>query len=422
MIVSNPRLQHALAYAELGFRVLPVHTIRNGVCSCRKGKSCKHPGKHPRTKHGVKDATTDPEKIKRWWTQNADSNVGIATGAGSEIVVLDIDPRNNGSESLAKLVDRLGPFPPTVESLTGGGGGHLIFCHPGGHVGNSQSAEPGIDIKADGGLIVVPPSIHVSGGRYLWLSSFDPWSIRPAALPEEWLRWLQSITRSCNRAIGCNQSNPMQLCGVGGGASESESETKTDTGYSTLSTEIDAEAIDRCIRETLPTGPGQRNQAIMRFCRALKSIADFANAQPKDLRVYVRRWYEQALPFIRTTEFETTYFDFAYAWGRVKFAKGDVPMAQIVARALAADYPDETAHYENDGIRKLAAVCRELQRAMGDGAFFLSARTAADYLKIDPVTAWRWLRILEMDGILKVVTRGSNRDRKASRLRYLAEL
>ena len=101
---SPSRLQAALSYARLGWAVLPLHTAINGLCSCGRA-NCSSPGKHPRTAHGVKDATTNEATIREWWQQRPDANIGIATGAVSGLVVLDVDPRHGGQESLQQLID-----------------------------------------------------------------------------------------------------------------------------------------------------------------------------------------------------------------------------------------------------------------------------------------------------------------------------
>jgi putative DNA primase/helicase len=89
------RLEAALPYAELGWAVFPVHSAHNGVCTCRKGAACGATGKHPSTRHGVGDATTDPEKIKAWWNGWPDANIGVATGEASAIVVLCLEKKGN---------------------------------------------------------------------------------------------------------------------------------------------------------------------------------------------------------------------------------------------------------------------------------------------------------------------------------------
>src|SRR5580693_10672950 len=104
----------ALWYAEHGFPVFPVHSALNGCCSCGK-LDCEHPGKHPRTRHGFKDATTDRTKITDFWKKWPDANIAIPTGAASSLLVVDIDPRNGGAESWQSLVAKYGFPPPTAE-------------------------------------------------------------------------------------------------------------------------------------------------------------------------------------------------------------------------------------------------------------------------------------------------------------------
>ncbi|PYX67820.1 MAG: hypothetical protein DMG72_24450 [Acidobacteria bacterium] len=81
----------ALDYVRRSWPVFPLHSIAaNGRCTCN-GPDCSSPGKLARTKDGCKDATIDPETIRRWWTQCPDANIGVATGTPSGLVVLDID-------------------------------------------------------------------------------------------------------------------------------------------------------------------------------------------------------------------------------------------------------------------------------------------------------------------------------------------
>ena len=63
----------------------------HGACSCRLGRDCKTPAKHPATKHGFKDATCDPSTVEEFWTNDPDLNIGIATGRLSDIFVVDLD-------------------------------------------------------------------------------------------------------------------------------------------------------------------------------------------------------------------------------------------------------------------------------------------------------------------------------------------
>lgn len=130
-------------YARQGYHVFP----------------CK-PDKSPYTEHGFKDATTDPFQIERWLQQWPDAMIGMATGARSGIVVIDVDIKN-GVDGFAELAKR-GIEMPTdaVEVKTPSGGSHFYFSiQPGQSFRNSAGKiAPGVDVRADGGYVIVPPS------------------------------------------------------------------------------------------------------------------------------------------------------------------------------------------------------------------------------------------------------------------------
>jgi hypothetical protein len=88
------------------------------------------------------------------------ANVGIPTGAESGLVVVDVDGRNGGRQTLAGL-----ELPDTLTVETGDGL-HFYYQHPGGAVPSNSGILPGIDRKADGGYVVAPPSLHANGRRY----------------------------------------------------------------------------------------------------------------------------------------------------------------------------------------------------------------------------------------------------------------
>lgn len=166
----------ALEYVRRGWPVFPLHTpAESGACSCAAGQECRSPGKHPRTRRGLKDATTDEAQVRAWWRKWPQANVGLAMGRVSGLVALDVDPRAGGDASLAELFDEHGAFPATLEALTGGGGFHFLFAHPSVSFKNSSSVlGEGLDIKTDGGYIVAAPSLHASGKRYAWRGTAAP--------------------------------------------------------------------------------------------------------------------------------------------------------------------------------------------------------------------------------------------------------
>ena len=182
-------LEHAQLYVGFGFAVLPVHRPVHGtnglVCSCGRPK-CPSPAKHPFSSlapRGVKDATKDLAALEMWFGSR-DLNIAIATGAVSDINVLDVDPRHLGDESLAKLERLHGVLPPTWRFLTGGGGEHILFRHPGGRIPNSTGKiGPGVDVRGDGGYVVAPPSQHICGKRYAISVDHHPDEVPLAAVP-----------------------------------------------------------------------------------------------------------------------------------------------------------------------------------------------------------------------------------------------
>lgn len=141
----------------------------------------------------------NPTDIEFWWDRWPEANVGIVTGWVSALVVLDIDPRNGGDATLSALEAAHGPLPTTVTGLTGGGGRHLYFAHP-THLVPSRPLGGGVDLKAEGGVVVAPPSEHASGRRYRWQPGHGPDDHQPAAMPE-WLERL-SVTLDGSRAPG----------------------------------------------------------------------------------------------------------------------------------------------------------------------------------------------------------------------------
>ncbi len=189
---GNPKLSPitaaAVSYIARGFRVVSLYgivplgtygqgkraiTIDKPQCACQLGAKCQHPGKHPRFKKWQNGQEWTLDEINREWTSF--DNIGILTGEESRIWALDVDPRHGGDQSLIELITEFGRITHTLEIATGGGGRLLIFRWPGRPVPNSVGIRPGIDLRGDGGLIVAPPSMHISGRPYTWdgLTGFD---------------------------------------------------------------------------------------------------------------------------------------------------------------------------------------------------------------------------------------------------------
>lgn len=159
-------LAAALDFALAGLPVLPLD------------------GKVPRNRGGLTSASTDTAVVSDWWKRWPAANVGVRTGAASGFVVLDVDgPAGLGS--LQELERRHGKL-TTAQVLTGSGGWHYWFRHPGREIPNSASKiAPGLDVRGDGGYIVAPPSIHESGNPYRWTRDLDRVEDWPAWLAEQ---------------------------------------------------------------------------------------------------------------------------------------------------------------------------------------------------------------------------------------------
>ncbi|WP_440219828.1 bifunctional DNA primase/polymerase [Dietzia sp. MNB45] len=167
----------AIQYAQRGW---PVHPLVVG-------------GKTPATAHGFKDATTDLAQVESWWAQ-ADYNIGLAVPPG--YVVVDEDPRNGGAESIRRLVDELGPVPPTLIARTRAGGYHYWFRSYLAPEQTSGSLGAGVDVKIAGkGYVVAPPS-RVEPGEYEWVETAEV-----AHLPSTWTKRLRRAPRPRPTAV-----------------------------------------------------------------------------------------------------------------------------------------------------------------------------------------------------------------------------
>lgn len=165
--IATTPLDAALAYAARGLHVFPL------------APRSKQPFKGTDGQHA---ATTDPDRIRAWWTQCPDANVGIAL-APSNLVALDIDAYHDDDEKLAALQLEHGELPCTPASYSGSGQGlHFFFKSPGFPIRGSVG---GIVTRGNN-YVVAPPSVHPSGGVYRWADGASILDVPPAELPPVW--------------------------------------------------------------------------------------------------------------------------------------------------------------------------------------------------------------------------------------------
>lgn len=168
----NLLLQAALDYADCGFSVIPLAPK----------------GKQPASGFGWREfqkRRASEVEIRAWWADTPDANIGIICGQVSGgLVVLDVDPRNGGLDSI-----RGRPTPMTPVVRTGGGGLHYYYKAARGLA--SGIVAPGLDFQAEGKLVVAPPSLHPNGNLYAWQDGLALGEVDGAPVPD-WCRGTSS--------------------------------------------------------------------------------------------------------------------------------------------------------------------------------------------------------------------------------------
>jgi hypothetical protein len=232
---------------------------------------------------------------------------------------------------------------------------------------------PDGELRGDSGhYTLLPPSAHPDGGQYAWVV---PLSGDLPPLPSSLLSELKHNTSN-------TQDNARQ--------------------HIACVNTLEGRKFDAVLAATLPTRPGQRNRKLFDLARALKGLIPAAT--PHDLRELVYRWHEMAQPFTSGEHTASdSYADFIIAWQRVKRPVG----ASFKVAVVAAESHEPSAAQHYDGhLRRLVCLCFQLQRQW-HGPFPLSCRTAAKYLEISHVAAWRLLNALQFDLVLELVTKGA---------------
>lgn len=167
-------------FIDRGLRVIEVYGVNDaGTCLCPKSTECRTAGKHPRGKAWQQQTGLSQADVYAVLEERPHANFGAATGNG--IFVVDIEA--DGRDSAANLAQR-GLLSPTLTISTGGGGRHLIYrVADGVKIGNSvQRLARSVDIRGDGGMVVLPPSR--SGKGHYAIASDTEISAAPPALLE----------------------------------------------------------------------------------------------------------------------------------------------------------------------------------------------------------------------------------------------
>jgi hypothetical protein len=217
-------LDAALAYAAAGLAVFP----------------CVFRTKEPAVRRGFYSATTNPEVIRRWFGGTVRHNIAIRTGLASGAWVLDVDDRHGGFASLDALEQQHGRLPPTRRCKTANGA-HLWWRATSPIQCSESRVGEGLDVKADGGYVMAPPSVHPDGPIYAWAND-EPIGVAPD--------WLIKLTRKPPPA-------PIAL--------PPRTHNGPPGGYG-------AAALQREIEVLANTAPGSRNHALNRASFALHQL------------------------------------------------------------------------------------------------------------------------------------------------------
>lgn len=207
MATTDPDVLAHLA-GVLGWSLLPCFGVSGGNCECGDVE-CAAPGKHPMVSGGVKSASDDVDGVRRWAENHPTCNWAVACGQVSGIVVIDIDPRHGGGESFDQWeLDRRRPsMPETTRVRTGGGGIHIVYSIPDGRKArNRVNWLPGVDVRGDGGYVILPGSNHVSGAPYEW----DNPGVGVAVAPDDLLTSINLVVRGRGGRGGGNAGDAVK--------------------------------------------------------------------------------------------------------------------------------------------------------------------------------------------------------------------
>lgn len=407
---SDRKLQHALAYADLGFRVLPCHSVKNGRCTCGNS-ACGSPGKHPRTFDGVHGATTNTTTINDWWTRHPDANPAIATGA--DLVVVDVDPRRGGDETLAELESKFGSLPKDFVVLSGGGGRHFYLSLPENAPANTVKrwARKGVELLGDGAYVVAPPSNHVSGGVYQWPTG----GLRLSPLPPMPPGWRAAWPKPA--IIGASSMADRR-------DRSAHTTDKTDSSFTASLSVVHGWSPEVCqqvadaVRVSVVIAPGTRNHQLVGLGRRLFRIRQLQLLDLEDTEPIFDEWFTRSYAIMQTKDRRVSWKEWVYIWTEwVDPSLAQKSIEQMFENAKRGPMPAIAEKYRSKKLRLLIQLCRHLEVNSG-GAWFLSCRKAAKLLEVDFMVANSWLRKLVKDRVLERVGDHTKGSMKAQRYRY----
>lgn len=407
-----------------------LHRYRAGWCIVPLHPRSKKPAlRHWRSYQNKRPAIGT---LRKWFGPDKDVGIAVVLGPVSgNLCCRDFDSLEAYDAWQTKHPHLARTLPQSITSR----GRHVYFRCPPGHV---ESVSPNGATIVDygdgelrgGGLAVLPPSIHQSGHVYRW--QIEPGDVVPvvddlnaAGLTCCWAA-SDSETSACDAPRGGHFTDENRSNRGGLKTTDGTEESKCQGSRGQFATDSPdfskiGDAVEDAILKTLPTGPGQRNKAIFEFARHLKAIDVLRDAEALQLRSIVTDWHRRALDVVKTRSPEESLADFVRAWGKVRIAAGESPMARLFVEAAGSDVPECGKKYPTSNVRLLVAFCKRLGESWKPRPFPLACRIAGDWLNVSHTTANSWLFLLESDGILKLHSKGSQKPRRANRYFYTGD-
>ncbi|MBY0506448.1 MAG: bifunctional DNA primase/polymerase [Bryobacteraceae bacterium] len=284
-LMTKPHLDYALEYIRRGWHIFPIYHVRDdGSCSCGS-RDCKRIGKHPVPRNGFNEATIDEAKIRAWWAQDPNYNIGFCPSI-SGLVGTDIDCGINKKTGLPKvgrqtwdslLADPSHQLPPALSVLTGGGGEHVYLKATRDIQKSEGRVGKDIDVRGVGGYLILPPSNHESGKSYTFKDG-DRWPQAADKLGDlpEWLATLMDKPATPSRMVTGRAAAPSP--------GTSDRSTIADTPHDRLTLAQ--------VQELLKAIPPDQRDTWMKFGFVMKTIAPWIGGESKAFDVW-DEWAEK---------------------------------------------------------------------------------------------------------------------------------
>ena len=382
-----------------------------------------------RVEPGTKAATVKSKRWKRrpsedtvrkWFSTDEKVSIGIMLGPlSNNLACRDFDDMG-AYDTWAAAHPELSASLPTVITARGR---HVYFRAT---VPKTIKGHDG-ELRGERAIVVLPPSAHESGHVYRW-GELPPAGWFPTVPDVAAAGLVPGVEVDSGSSEKCYRESAGEFRKSERREQSPPGESKTKNGIARSARARKLAEVDwsDVFDETLPKRIGQRHWQVFELARLFKSWPEFADVSADDLadaEIFVQAWHAAGLRrgVIGTEADDESVIDFVVAWDKIRFPKGEQPMAAIMEAAQRNPLPECAMRYRQPLFRLLVGICRELQRQAGAGPFFLACRTAAELLDVDQMTASRWLKLLQIHNVLKLVERGTAGSKKASRYKYVGD-